>query len=381
MTAPLSQYKLVHSLAVLLTVAFLAKEVLSSATSRYAPEEFRAIYLSSWSAGMESRIARTIELERRGLINAVVIDVKDDTGNVAFDTQAPGVAEYGAKRVVIRDVGSLVERLHTEGIYVIARVVVFTDPKLAEARPDLGVHSRTRLKAAGDRLDADTLWKDRRDLAWIDPNAVEAWDYNIAIARDALSRGFNEVNFDYIRFPSDGNLRDMVFPKWQRKGSRRKVMARFFAYLREQMAESVISADVFGLSTINRDDLGIGQIIEDVFPHFDYVCPMVYPSHFAKGFDGKANPAQHPYEVVFRSMKAAGKRLAIASPRAERRARLRPWLQDFDLGATYTPEMLEAQVRATREALGEDYAGYILWDPKNQYRGLSGRSEIVVLND
>jgi len=195
----------------------------------------------------------------------------------------------------------------------------------------------------------------------------------IAVARDALSRGFNEVNFDYIRFPSDGDLKDMVFPRWRGQGPRREVLARFFAYLRDRMGDAVISADLFGLSTVTRDDLGIGQVIEDAFPHFDYVCPMVYPSHFAHGFNGRANPAEHPYEVIFRSMAAAGRRLEAADESGETGTKLRPWLQDFDLGARYTPAMVEAQVQATRDALGERYAGYVLWDPKNRYRGLSGQ--------
>ncbi|MBC7294578.1 MAG: hypothetical protein H5T84_10880, partial [Thermoleophilia bacterium] len=140
---------------------------------------------------------------------------------------------------------------------------------------------------------------------------------------------------------------------------------QFFAYLRQQLEGATISADLFGLSTVNRDDLGVGQIIEDALLYFDYVCPMVYPSHYAPGFIGKQNPAEHPYEVVLHSMRSARQRLEALGKQA--RARLRPWLQDFDLGALYTPERVLDQIRATMEALGPGYTGFLLWNPRNRY--------------
>ncbi len=341
--------------------------------SPYTPEKFRGIYLSYWSAATPSRIEGVVKMARAGLINTVVIDIKDVTGHVAFDTRVPEVAEIGAKRVVLRDIDDLVRRLHEEGLYVIARMVVFSDPKLAAAKPAVGVHSAAKLEAAGNTLSVATLWRDRRKLAWIDPAAVEAWNYNIAIARDALSRGFDEINFDYIRFPSDGKLSDMRFPVWDGTTPRHKVIRAFYAYLREQLATATLSADLFGLSTVNRDALGIGQVIEDAFPYFDYVCPMVYPSHYAPGFIGKRNPAKYPYEVVHYSMKIAGERLAAMAAETDPRAKLRPWLQDFDLGADYTPEMVEAQIRAVRDGLSDQSVGFLLWSPRNVYHSESLR--------
>jgi len=335
--------------------------------SANAPREFRAIYLTYWSAATPSRVDRVVELAREGIINAVVIDVKNVTGYVAFDTRVEDVERYHAKRVVIRDIDGLVDRLHREGLYVIARIVVFTDPKLAVARPELAVHSAAKLAAAGGVLSTATLWRDRRKLAWIDPASTEAWKYNTAIARDALSRGFDEINFDYIRFPSDGDMKDMRFPVWDQSVPRHLVIRNLFAYLRRGLGSATISVDLFGLSTVNRDDLGVGQVIEDAFPYFDYVCPMVYPSHYAPGFIGKANPAEYPYEVVYYSMKTAAGRLAELETGTGRKAKLRPWLQDFHLGATYTTDMVEAQVRATRDALGGDYAGFVMWNPRNVY--------------
>jgi len=305
-------------------------------------------------------------MARAGLINGVVIDIKDVTGRVAFDTVVPEATWYGSKQVILQDVEGLVDRLQAEGLYVIARMTVFSDPRLAATRPEVAVHSASELTQAGGLPSAQTLWRDRRGLAWIDPASLAAWQYNVAIARDAWQRGFDEINFDYIRFPSDGPLSDMWFPLWQGIGPRHETTRQFFAYVREEMGEAVISADLFGLSTVNRDGLGIGQVIEDALEYFDYVCPMIYPSHYARGFRGLENPAEHPYEVVSYSMVAAGRRLAAMGERA--RARLRPWLQDFDLGADYTPEMVYAQIHATREALGPEYSGFLLWNPRNTYQ-------------
>jgi len=337
---------------------------------RSSPPAFQGVYLTSWSAGSPARIHRVIELARAGRINTVVIDIKDATGYVAYATTAPDVARYGARRATIRDIDSLLARLHQEGLYVIARIVVFQDPRLALARPELAVHQHLEAlpaerDGAGTALrPAAVLWLDRKHLAWIDPASREAWSYNAALAKEALSRGFDEINFDYVRFPSDGNLKEMEFPAWDGATPKHEVIRRFFAYLRHEMPDAVLSADLFGLSTVNHDDLGIGQVIEDAYPYFDYVCPMVYPSHFAAGFLGFPNPAEQPYRVVNYSLESAEKRLRNA--RAAR-GRLRPWLQDFNIGARYDKDKVEAQIRAVRDALGDAYAGYLLWSPSNNY--------------
>ena len=148
-----------------------------------------------------------------------------------------------------------------------------------------------------------------------------------------------------------------------------QIIREFFAYLREHLSDVTISADLFGLSTSSRDDLGIGQIIEDAFEYFDYVYPMVYPSHYADGYRGYWNPAEYPYEVVHFSLASAQVRLAaLRAARPERQfAKLRPWLQDFHLGATYDPLMVQAQVQATKDALGDEFTGFLLWAPTNWY--------------
>lgn len=300
-----------------------------------------------------------IDLAKTTEMNAVVIDVKDFSGEVAYETNVPEVVQYGASRVKIWNIDALLKRLHEEGIYVIARITVFQDPVLVEARPDLAVQ----------RIGQEGLWADYKGLGWIDPASQEAWNYNVAIARDAASRGFDEINFDYVRFPSDGDLKDVKFPFWDRETSRQQIMRNFFAYLRENLRDTRISVDVFGLTTMNRDDLGIGQVIEDAYEYFDYVYPMVYPSHYAYGFLGYQNPAEYPYEMVNYSMANALARLqALRQLYPDREfAKLRPWLQDFDLGAKYDTQMVQAQVQATQDAMGEEFRGFLLWSPTNYY--------------
>ena len=323
------------------------------------PEIIKAVYLTSWSAGTKGRIDYVVDLAKTTEMNAVVIDVKDFSGEVAYQTDVPEVMQYGASRIKIRDIDTLLKRLHEEDIYVIARITVFQDPVLVKARPDLAVQSMAQ----------EGLWADHKGLGWIDPAAEEAWSYNAAIARDAASRGFDEINFDYVRFPSDGDLKDMKFPFWDGQQSRQQIMRNFFAYLRENLGDTRISADVFGLTTINRDDLGIGQVIEDAYEYFDYVYPMVYPSHYAYGFLGYPKPAQYPYEVVTYSMANALARLqALRQTYPDKKfAQLRPWLQDFDLGATYDTLMVQAQVQATQEIMGEEFKGFLLWSPTHYY--------------
>jgi len=350
-------------------------------------EEIKAVYFTGWSAGSSKKIDYLINLAKETEINAVVIDIKDYSGYVAYDIKLAEVEKYKAKEIKISRLNALIKKLHDENIYVIARITVFQDPILAKARPDLAIHSKTKCQmsdSASDgkcQMSSSTLWLDHKKLAWIDPAAEEAWDYNIAIAKDAANRGFDELNFDYIRFASDGDLNDMIFPFWDGKTKKSETIKSFFKKLREELESVKISADLFGLSTINKDDLGIGQIIEDAYEYFDYVSPMVYPSHYASGFLGYKNPAQYPYEVIKYSMDSAITRLA--STTVIQNSQLRPWLQDFNLGAKYTAETVEKQIQAIYDAASstpELINGYMLWDPANTYNVPTSTSTILRAN-
>jgi len=333
------------------------------------PSEIKAVYFTGWSGGSEDKIDYLINLARKTEINAVVLDVKDYSGYITYDIDIPLTKKYNSKEVKIAKINSLIKRLHDEEIYVIARISVFQDPVLAKARPDLAIISSSTGK----------IWLDNKKLAWIDPAAKEAWDYNIAIAKDAQNRGFDELNFDYIRFASDGNLSDMKFPFWDEVKLKRYVMKDFFKYLRESLPDAKLSADLFGMATVAKD-FGVGQTMEDAFPYFDFIAPMVYPSHYARGFNGYQNPALYPYEIIKYSMESALQRLtSYEKELVEKTAsstnpglninipKFRPWLQDFDLGAEYTAEMVRAQIRASYDVLGSKSGGFMLWNPSNIY--------------
>jgi len=328
-----------------------SKDIESQKPLADPPEVIKAVYVTSWSAGTPSKINHIINLIDTTEVNAVVIDIKDYSGYVAYNTDVPDLEKYNAEEIRIPKLNSLIKQLHDKNVYVIGRVTIFQDPVLAKARPDLTVqNSLTGL-----------AWKDRKGLSWTDPASKEVWDYNIAIAKDALGRGFDEINFDYIRFPSDGDLSLMKYPFYDEVKLKQDVIKDFFVYLRENLPGAKISADLFGLSTIQRDDLGIGQIIEFAYASFDYVAPMVYPSHYAVGFLGYKNPADYPYEVVKYSMENALVRLNISGTSSK----LRPWLQDFDLGANYGPEEIKAQIKAVIDA-GVN-SGWMIWDPNVVY--------------
>lgn len=348
-----------------------------------APEIVKAVYFTSTTAGNEKSVDRLIELANKSElnpvrsktpigasadmplasrtsngINAVVIDIKDFSGYVAYDTELAEVKKYKAERLDIKDIDGLIKKLHDNNIYVIARLTVFQDPVLAKARPDWAVKN----KYTGG------LWYDRNGLSWINPASSASWDYFAAISQDAAKRGFDELNFDYIRFPSDGDMTALVFPGWNGREPKAEIIGKFYEYLRQKLPGVRLSADMFGFVTTHTDDLGIGQLMEKAFAAFDYISPMVYPSHYPPNYLGFENPAAHPYEVVHTSMKGGIKRLkAYKEKNPGNKTEFRPWLQDFNMGADYTPAMVEAQIKATQDALGENYRGFMLWNARNVY--------------
>jgi len=332
----------------------------------------KAIYLTSWSAADPRRVARALELIDHSELNGVVIDIKDYTGKVVFPTRNPLVEAMGSevRRV---DLAGLVRRFHEHGAYVVVRLAAFQDDHLSRARPDLAV-----------RDPAGRPWRDRQGLGWVDPASPEVWDYLVAIGRAAAEAGVDELNVDYVRFPSDGKLDGLRYPVFDRRGeSRRHAIRRFFEYLTARLRPTgaVLSADLFGLVTVATGDLGIGQILEDALPYFDYVAPMVYPSHYARGFLRFSNPAAHAYPVVrYSLLQAAARRdrlvrlLGAFTPGSDaeeaaggplRLARLRPWLQAFTLGAPYPPAVIREEIQAVYDT-GLEH-GWYLWSPSNAY--------------
>ncbi len=345
------------------------------------PEIIKGIYVTGYSAGSKKYLDYLTSLFKNTEINAVVVNIKGSDGYATYNSGAPDVQKYDLYYSAIKDIDGLVRFFHDQNIYVIGRIAVFEDPVYSKVRPDIAIYNKTETID----LSQPVLWRDNNGLSWLDPASKDGWDYNISLAKDALHHGFDEINFDYMRFPSDGNIKNMGFPVWDEQKSEAEVIKEFSDYLRTNLPDEKISADLFGQTTTNTDDMGIGQIIENAFENFDYISPMVYPSHYINGFMGFDNPADHPYEVINYSMKTALSRekkyadflVAISSAGstpeekinipAKKLAAFRPWLQDFNMKAYYTVDMVVAEIKATQDALGEDYNGFMLWNPSNIY--------------
>lgn len=318
------------------------------------PEPVKALYMTACAAGTPSLRERVIGLADDTEINSIVVNIKDETGRISFDTENPLLKEAVSKECKVANMKGLVEKMHDKNIYVIGRIAVFQDPYLVKNRPELAVRD-----ASGNNI-----WRDRKGLSWVSACSKDAWDYVIELAKESEKIGFDELNFDYIRFPSDGNMNDISYPSCG-EGSISKPdrLEDFFFYLRKNLRELEIpiSADLFGMVTTNTDDLNIGQVLEKADSYFDYIAPMVYPSHYPKWFKNYSDPNSYPYEIVNSSMAEAARRLVAASSTP---SKLRPWLQDFDYPVTYTADMVRAQIKATYDA---GLTSWMLWDPSNKY--------------
>ena len=315
------------------------------------PSEVKAIYMTSFVAGDREWRERLVNLIEETELNSVVIDIKDYTGLIAFkisDSALQGIASVDER---ISDIRRFIGDLHERGIYVIGRIAAFQDPALALKRPDLSVKKAT---------DKNIIWKDYKGQSWVDPGSEEVWAYMANVGKTAYEVGFDELNYDYIRFPSDGNMNDIYYPFSEGK-IRTQVIGDFLSYLNTELSSisAALSADLFGMTTTNANDLNIGQQLEMALLYFDYVAPMVYPSHYPPNFNEYKNPAEKPYEVVKYSMDKA---VARASTTA---GKLRPWLQDFSIGSvTYTPEMVKAQIQAVYDS---GLNSWMLWNASNRY--------------
>lgn len=317
------------------------------------PEKVKALYMSSWVAGSENFRNSLVKIVDQTELNAVVIDIKDSTGRIGFAIDDPYIKEIGSVENRIKNIRSLTNLLHSKGIYIIGRVSVFQDPYLTNLKPEWAIK----------RMSDGKVWKDRKGLSFLDPTNKEVHKYILTIALDSYNEGFDEINFDYIRYPSDGDMKDINYNLAQGK-TRSDNLEEFFKYLSQEIKKAgdiPISADVFGLTTEAKDDMGIGQVWEKIIPHFDFICPMVYPSHYPAGHAGYKNPALYPYEVISRALQGANTKTKAIGENTDK---IRPWLQDFDLGATYTKDLVRAQMKATYDN-GLD--SWMLWDPSNKY--------------
>ena len=322
------------------------------ATHVKIPEQVKAIYMTACVAATPSWREKLLKMADDTEINSIVVDIKDYTGTISFEPDNAVLKENSGTGCRVKDMRQFIEEAHRRGIYVIGRITVFQDPYYTKTHPELAVRS----------LSTGGIWKDHKGLSFIDVGAREYWDYIIALSKDSYDAGFDELNFDYIRFPSDGNMKDVNYT-WSGTTTKSVMLGNFFSYLRENLSQTgaILSADLFGMTTTNTDDLNIGQVLENTLPYFDYVAPMVYPSHYPPNFNGWKNPNQYVYEVVNFSMSKAVERALAASTTP---LKLRPWLQDFDYGGNYGEAEVRAQIKATYDA---GLTSWMIWDPGNKY--------------
>lgn len=317
------------------------------------PDSIRGLYVNAWSAGSRRRMAALLALADSTEVNTFVVDIKDATGFVSHASALPEVAATGADgERRIRDLSALLDSLEAHDIYPVARIVVVKDPLLVAARPELAVQDT-----------AGGPWVDSKGFVWLDLWNPDVLDYHLTLAREVAELGFPEIQWDYIRFPDapQSDLDRAVFATTG--GERRDAVRRFLAAARDTLSAMGVrsTADVFGVTTSYRIDVGIGQVWESFIDVVDAALPMVYPSHYWVGSFDFEQPNAHPYEVVYEAMDDAVRRSAAVPGAGE----VVPWLQDFTLGEpVYDAPEVRAQIQAVYDA---GLSGWVLWNPGSRY--------------
>lgn len=311
------------------------------------------VYSTVWTA-RSKRFNDLIRIADETEINTIIVDVKDS--GVYLD-------DY---------VKNLIGELHKKNIYIIARLVVFQDDS----------QTKNHLDWYFKKSDGSP-WQDSRGWYWMDPENREVWDYNLNASKLAIDAGFDELNFDYIRYPAFAKNENVDFPHEGKVVIKNQIINNFVRYLTDELKkynpEITLSIDLFAYNMLNGSDLGVGQVFTELYDYFDYVSPMIYPSHYLPGNFGFENPAEHPYEVILGTIEKGRVQLweksaaevgtttpAMVNPVFEKRfKKLRPWLQDFNIGAIYNGEMIRKEKQAVYDA--GLTSGWLLWNPRNVY--------------
>jgi len=318
----------------------------------------KGLYVNAWAFGSR-KLWQLVRLADETEINALVIDVKDDTGCLLYPSAVPTAQQIGANRCVrAKDARARLDTIAAHGIYAIARIVVAKDPRLAERKPEWSVQERG----------TGGLWRDRINIAWVDAYNDSVWIYAAQVAEEAVHMGFNEVQFDYVRFPDEPRARmaTAIFPAHRAGQTQREAVREHVALLMRRLKPLgvPVTFDIFGLTASATGDLGIGQVWEDFAGIADVILPMVYPSHYYRGAFGFAWPNGQPYRVVRSALTDALQRSRPLPAAAE----IRPFLQAFTLGRRlprYTAFEIREQIRAV-EDLG--ITSWVLWNPRSVYQ-------------
>jgi hypothetical protein len=307
------------------------------------PKVMRGVHVTMALASIPGKLDEYLSLDG---LNTIELDVKDENGEIGFVPSAvPLARQIGAAKPYYKP-RQVAKKIHDRGVYLIGRVVVMEDPVLSLQRPDLAIQRR-----GGGR------WVNHAGLGWANPYDRRVWDYNVDIAEVAARTGFDEIQFDYVRFPSDGDMASVVYPG-KTSTPPGWVIAQFVHYAAKRLKPLGVrvSADVFGLSATR--DLGIGQVPRRIGRYLDAIYPMVYPSHYASGEFNLEDPNAAPGATVAYSLRDFNRELART------RAKIIPWLQDFSLGRTYTLADIQEQIDSARRA---KTAGYLLWNAAGVY--------------
>ncbi|MGH3011090.1 MAG: putative glycoside hydrolase [Gaiellaceae bacterium] len=310
------------------------------------PDELRGVHVTAPLASLDGRLAEYLSLADKGL-TALQLDVKDENGEIGFGRQAPALARSIGAAKAFYNPGKAAQAAEAAGVYLIGRVVVFEDPILATQRPRLAI-----------KRQGGGIWTTSTGLAWTNPYDERVWKYNVDVAVAAVEAGFDEIMFDYVRFPTDGDVSGAVY-KGKRKEHKTVTIGKFVEYARSRLEPlgARISAAVFGLTATR--EMGIGQRPGRLARHLDVMYPMVYPSHFGAGEYSLDDPNAVPGVTVARALRDFRRELRGSD------TLLVPWLQDFSLGRDYTLEDVRAQILAARDA---KTAGFLLWNPEGVYK-------------
>jgi hypothetical protein len=307
------------------------------------PKEMRGVHVTMALASIDGKLADYLQMPG---LNTIELDVKDENGEVGFHRLAPRLAKRVGAAMRYYDPVKAAKQLHAQGIFLVGRVVVFEDPILSQGRPDLAI------KTTGG-----AVWRNDAGLGWTNPYDKRVWNYNVRIAQAAAKAGFDEIQFDYVRFPSDGDIESAVYPG-KRNEAMAVTIARFLHYATNRLKPLGVrvSVDVFGLSATRN--LGIGQSPRRIAKIVDAIYPMVYPSHYSSGEYGLSSPVSVPGRTVGRSLRDFRRQMKRG------RAELIPWLEDFSFSGDSTLDHVQQQIRAARRWKS---GGFLLWNPSGVY--------------
>lgn len=370
----------------------------------------RGIFVTGPMAGTDN-MENLIDLVDRTELNAMVIDIKNDEGRVTYNMEIPSVQDAGSYRRYIRDMEALIRKCKEKDIYLIARIVAFKDPYMEQAKPEWCIHNKD-----------GSLFKDKDGMTWLDPHNKQVWEYLLDIATEALDIGFDEIQFDYMRFSTDSGMENVDFVQKEAEEDRRQIITDFVKFASDIIHESggAISADVYGVVIDSeRDQKIVGQDYVELSKYLDYISPMVYPSHYGPYNYNIPVPDAEPYRLVLTAMQASRKvmagvdalqevnnlesgnldaesivtantvsgnmqtedmteneeeeysmeDLAALEPMDGVKAQVRPWLQDFTATwvkghISYGADEIRAQIQGVYDA---GYEEWILWNASNRY--------------